>query len=149
MPLRLADLQAALAAPHLDHLAVAELAGDTPVQRLDPRPVLLRDRVVRRESELQSRSVADQLAYWVRTGRASENSGNSDHARITAVLAGDLEPMKLTDEERDVWFDSFAERMARPGPEEEAFFARRRQLGLGSGLDAGGNLVGAEANREA
>lgn len=106
-------------------------------------------KLVRRESELQSRSVADQLAYWVRTGRASENSGNSDHARITAVLAGDLEPMKLTDEERDVWFDSFTERMARPGPEEEAFFARRRQLGLGIRLDAGGNLVRAEAKRKA
>ena len=59
-------------------------------------------KLVRLESEFQSRSVADQLAYWVRIGRASENPGNSDHARITAVLAGDLEPMKLTDEERDV-----------------------------------------------
>lgn len=105
--------------------------------------------LVRRESELQSRSVAGQITHWVRIGRAIEKSGNFDHARITAVLAGETGTTELTDEEKDVWLESFTGTMARPGPEEEAVFARRRQLGLGVGLDAAGNLVRAEAKSEA
>lgn len=105
--------------------------------------------LVRRESELQSRSVAGQITHWVRIGRAIEQSGNFDHARISAALAGEVETTELTDEEHGVWIDSFSEAMARPGPREEAFFARRRRLGLGVGLDAAGNLVRAEAKPEA
>jgi hypothetical protein len=101
-------------------------------------------KLVRRESELQSRSVAGQIARWVRLGRAIERSGTFDHARISAALAGELETAELTDEEKVVWLDSFTEVMAESGPDEDAFFARRRQLGLGVGLDAAGNLVRAE-----
>ena len=96
---------------------------------------------VRRESELQSRSVAGQITHWLRIGRAIEKSGNFDHARIAAALAGEIDTTELTDDEKDVWIDSFVETIQQPGPGEEAFFARRRQLGLGVGLDAGGNLV--------
>ena len=99
---------------------------------------------VRRESELQSRSVAGQITHWLRIGRAIEKSGNFDHARIAAALAGKIDTTELTDDEKDVWIDSFVETMQKPGPDEEAFFARRRQLGFGVGLDAGGNLVRAE-----
>ena len=98
-------------------------------------------KIIRRESELQSRSLAGQIAHWVRIGRAIEQSGNFDHARISAALAGDIETTELTGEEKDVWLDSFIEKMGQPGSDEEAFFARRRQLGLGVGLDAAGNLV--------
>lgn len=106
-------------------------------------------KIVRRESELQSRSIAGQIAHWVRIGRAIEKSGNFDHARITAALAGDIETIALTDEEKDVWLDSFVEKMGQPGPDEDAFFARRRQLGLGVGLDMAGNLVREKAARKA
>ena len=106
-------------------------------------------KIVRRESELQSRSIAGQIAHWVRIGRAIEKSGNFDHARITAALAGDIETTVLTDEEKDVWLDSFVEKMGQPGPDEAAFFARRRQLGLGVGLDEGGNLVREKAAHKA
>jgi len=106
-------------------------------------------KIVRRESELQSRSVAGQVAHWVRIGRAIENSGNFDHSRITAALAGEIETAKLTDEEKDVWLDSFVEKMGQPNSDEEAFFARRRQLGLGVGLDAAGNIVREKAAGEA
>jgi len=106
-------------------------------------------KIVRRESELQSRSIAGQTAHWVRIGRAIEKSGNFDHARITAALAGDIETTDLTDEEKDVWLDGFVEKMGRPGSDEDAFFARRRQLGLGVGLDAAGNLVRQKATRNA
>jgi len=97
--------------------------------------------LVRRESELQSRSIAGQITHWMRIGRAIEKSGNFDQARLTAALAGEVETNELTDEEKDVWLDSFVEKMGQPGPGEEAFFERRRQLGLGVGLDASGKLV--------
>jgi len=105
--------------------------------------------LVRRESELQSRSVAGQITHWLRIGRAIEKSGTVDHARITAALAGELETASLTNDEKDLWLDGFTERMSQPGPQEEAFFARRRQLGLGVGLDAGGNLVRADTKSKA
>lgn len=106
-------------------------------------------KIVRRESELQSRSIAGQIAHWLRIGRAIEKSGNFDHARITAALAGEIATTDLTDEERDVWLDSFVEKMGQPGADEDAFFNRRRQLGLGVGLDAAGNLVREKATRKA
>jgi hypothetical protein len=98
-------------------------------------------KIVRRESELQSRSVSGQVAHWVRIGRAIEKSGNFDHARITAALAGQIDTTELTSEEKDVWLDSFVEKMGQPRSEEEAWFAQRRQLGLGVGLDTAGNLI--------
>lgn len=98
-------------------------------------------KIVRRESELQSRSVAGQITHWVRIGRAIEKSGNFDNSRIAAALSGDIATRELTGEEKDVWLDSFVEKMGLPGPNEESFFARRRQLGLGVGLDAAGNLI--------
>lgn len=106
-------------------------------------------KIVRRESELQSRSIAGQIAHWVRIGRAIEKSGNFDHARISAALAGDLATTDLSDEEKDVWLDSFVEKMEQPGSDEDAFFAKRRQLGLGVGLDGAGNLVRERAIRKA
>ena len=106
-------------------------------------------KIVRRESELQSRSIAGQIAHWIRIGRAIEKSGNFDHARITAALAGDIETTDLTDEEKDVWLDSFVEKMGQAGSDENSFFAKRRQLGLGVGLDAAGNLTREKAARKA
>ncbi len=98
-------------------------------------------KIVRRESELQSRSVAGQITHWLHIGRAIERSGNFDHDRIAAALNGEIATVELTDEEKDVWLDSFVEKMGHPGPDEETFFARRWQLGLVVGLDAAGNLV--------
>lgn len=106
-------------------------------------------KIVRRESELQSRSIAGQIAHWLRIGRAIEKSSNFDHARITAALAGEIQTTDLTGEEKDVWLDSFVEKMGASGAEEDAFFGRRRQLGLGVGLDAAGNLVREKADGKA
>lgn len=103
---------------------------------------------VRRESRLQSRSVAGQVAHWLRIGRAIEKSGNFDHQRIAAALAGDVETTELSEEEKEVWLDSFVEKIGKPGSDEKSFFARRRKLGLGVGLDAGGNLVREKTTRE-
>lgn len=98
-------------------------------------------KLVRTESERQSRSIAGQIAHWVRIGRAIESSRNFDHARINAVLAGEAAPNTLSDEEHDVWLDAFSAALAEPGDNEEAFYERRRQLGRGVGLDENGELV--------
>ncbi|MFG6660875.1 hypothetical protein [Sulfitobacter sp. 915] len=47
------------------------------------------------------------------------------------------------------WIDWFFKKMDQAGPDEEAFFERRRRLGLGVGLDEDGNLVYAKDLPEA
>ncbi|WP_444465050.1 TA system antitoxin ParD family protein [Rhodobacter capsulatus] len=96
---------------------------------------------VRREADLHSRSVAGQITHWLRLGKAIEQSGAYDHARVTAALDGRLDPVELREEEAIAWLDAFTEKMATPASTEQAFFAERRQLGRGVGLDAAGNLV--------
>lgn len=100
--------------------------------------------LVRREAELQSRSVAGQLTHWVKIGRAVERSGTFDHAKVMAALEAGVDTTDLTEEEEAAWLDEFTARMAEPSAAETEFFARRRLLGRGVGLDAGGNLVYAD-----
>jgi hypothetical protein len=59
---------------------------------------------------------------------------------------GELPASDLTEEEASVWLDDFVEKMGEPGPSEEVFFQNRRRLGLGVGLDKGGNLVRADGD---
>lgn len=98
----------------------------------------------RQEAVLQDRSLGAQITHWARIGRAVETSGKLDHAKISAVLAGEMQTRELTPEEKSVWLDRFTDLMGKPGPEEDAFFADRRRRGLGVGLDEKGNLVRAE-----
>ena len=101
---------------------------------------------VRREADLHSRSVAGQITHWLRLGRAIEQSGAYDHARVTAALDGRLDTVELREEEAIAWLDAFTEKMSGPSATEQAFFAKRRKLGRGVGLDAAGNIVHAGAD---
>lgn len=94
-------------------------------------------------SEVHSRSLSGQIAHWARIGKAIERSTAFSHDRIDAVLSGKASTTTLSEEEYAVWSDSFEKLMTSPTPEAEAFFAERRRLGLGSGLDASGKLVNA------
>ena len=60
---------------------------------------------------------------------------------VTAVRAGQAPAAALSDEEHAVWVAKFIEKMGEATPEEDAFFAERRKLGLGVGLDSTGKLV--------
>ncbi|QLF71987.1 hypothetical protein FE840_020550 (plasmid) [Peteryoungia desertarenae] len=102
--------------------------------------------LVRREAELQSRSVAGQITHWLKIGRAIEHSGALDHKRILSALEAKLDTVELTAEEEASWLDAFTNKMAEAGPDEKAFFAKRQKLGLGVGLDAGGNLIHGESH---
>ncbi len=53
--------------------------------------------------------------------------------RTNSVAASDNETMR--------WLDNFTEEMTQPGENEVAFFARRRELKLGVGLDDDGTPV--------
>ena len=97
--------------------------------------------LVRREAELHSRSVAGQITHWLKIGRAIEQSGTYDHARVTAALEGRLDTTQLRAEEEAAWLDAFTQKMGQPSAAEEAFHAGRQALGRGVGLDAGGNLI--------
>lgn len=100
--------------------------------------------LVRHEADLHSRSVAGQITHWLKLGRAIEHSDSFDYARITAALEGKLDTTQLQEDEDAAWLDAFTEKMAQPSQAEEAFYANRRMLGRGVGLDAGGNLVHAK-----
>lgn len=102
--------------------------------------------LVRREAELNSRSVAGQITHWLRLGRAIEQSGAYDHARVTAALEGRLDTVELREEEAVAWLYAFTERMANPSRSESAFLAERQRLGRGVGRDAAGNIVRAGAD---
>lgn len=102
--------------------------------------------LIRREADLHSRSVAGQITHWLRLGRAIEQSGAYDHARVTAALEGRLDTVELREEEAVAWLDAFTEKMSGPSATEKAFFAKRQKLGQGVGLDAAGNLVHARSD---
>jgi hypothetical protein len=104
---------------------------------------------VRREADLQSRSVAGQITHWLRLGKAIEQSGSYDHARVIAALEGRLDTVELREEEAITWLEEFTGKMSKPSEKERAFFAQRQRLGRGVGLDAAGNLVHARSDAEA
>lgn len=104
---------------------------------------------VRREADLHSRSVAGQITHWLRLGRAIEQSGSYDHERVTAALDGRLDMVELREEESIAWLDAFTEKMSTPSQAERAFFATRRKLGRGVGLDAAGNIIHAGSDAAA
>jgi len=96
---------------------------------------------VRKESSLQSRSVAGQVTHWINIGRAIEKSGSFDFRRVNNVLRAALSPDELTPEEQEVWFEQFTAEMTEPTEEEVAFFAKRRKLGRGVGMSDLGELI--------
>ncbi|MHA1564638.1 MAG: TA system antitoxin ParD family protein [Alphaproteobacteria bacterium] len=97
--------------------------------------------LVRRESHLHSRSIAGQIAHWIKIGRAIERSEAFDYQRIAAALEAALPPDQLTAEEQEVWFAEFGQAVTAPSGQEKAFFAGRRRLGQGVGLTDNGELV--------
>lgn len=100
-------------------------------------------RIIRREAELQSRSIAGQITHWVRIGRTIERSPNFDYRRVRAALAAELSPDALTLEEQTVWLDQVDGYLAEPGADPAvaaAFDDLARRPGA-AGRDADGKLV--------
>ena len=96
---------------------------------------------VRRESGVQSRSIAGQITHWLNIGRAIEQSPSFDYARVKQALTAAHSPDALSGEEQEIWAAEFADLMAQPSDTETAFYAERQRLGRGVGLDETGALV--------
>ncbi|MEO0981348.1 MAG: hypothetical protein AAFX03_01705 [Pseudomonadota bacterium] len=97
--------------------------------------------IVRREAELSSRSIAGQVAHWMRIGRSIERAPEFTYAHVREVLEGRRGPDALTGEEQAVYVDALVEAVSKPTAEQEAFFAKRKKAGLGVGADKSGAIV--------
>ena len=97
--------------------------------------------LVRREAQLSSRSIAGQITHWMRIGRSIERSPSFNYADIRDALEGRRSPDELSGEEQELYIEELIATASTPTPEQQAFFAERRQLGLGAGIDPDGNLI--------
>lgn len=89
------------------------------------------------EARMMSRSLAGQVRHWVRIGMNIERSRFFDQARVVDALNGKLGPDSLTTPEQEAYVDGLFD-LARNGtPEQEKFFAGRRENGLGVGITNG------------
>lgn len=70
---------------------------------------------------------------------ANDRDGVSERAKT--ALEAKISPDDLTEKEQEVWIELFATKMAKPGPNDKAFFAERQRKGLGAGLDENRRLV--------
>ena len=96
---------------------------------------------VREAAQLHHRSLTGQAEYWLRLGRAVERDPRFGIVQIEEALRG-MRPVGSLDEaQQDEFFTRFAEETLTPNTNEEAFWAERRKLGLGVGLDDHGNLI--------
>lgn len=102
--------------------------------------------LVRREAELSSRSLAGQVAHWLRIGRSIERSPDFSYAQVRDALAGRLSPDGLTGEEQIVYVDRLMSEAGKPTDEQRRHFEQRRKAGLGVGQDSAGNIVSESAN---
>lgn len=96
---------------------------------------------LRREADLSSRSIAGQAEHWMRIGRAIESSSEFDYKNIRKALSGLVSPDDLGLEEQEVFVDMLADSMWSETPEQTAFYAERREKGLGVGMDTDGNII--------
>lgn len=98
-------------------------------------------KAVRDAAQLHNRSLSGQAEYWLRLGRAVEHDPRFGIVQIEEALRGMRPVGSLHEAQQDAFFARFAEETLTPSAAEEAFWAERRKLGLGVGLDDAGNLV--------
>ncbi|MDB5644091.1 MAG: hypothetical protein JWN07_3408 [Hyphomicrobiales bacterium] len=92
----------------------------------------------RSEARQLHRSVAGQIEYWARLGRAAE--AVMPIAKVREALSSGVAFDDLSAEAKDTLLYDLATNAGVPTPESEAFFAERREKGLGVGM-ANGKLV--------
>ena len=93
--------------------------------------------VLRRESKVTCRTIAGQVAYWMKIGRAIEKSPNFDYSRVIKALEGIMLYDDLEPEEQDVFFDEFHEVMWGDAEIIENAYAKLN----GPGLDENGRIT--------
>ncbi len=101
----------------------------------------LMERVAVRHAKRNGLTPAEQIARWIRIGRAIENRRDFDYTRVEEALTGKRSQDDLTGVEQDVWMAGVADAMKEPTPKELAFFDERRQRGVGVGMNENGDIV--------
>jgi hypothetical protein len=86
----------------------------------------------RSEARQLHRSVAGQIEYWARLGRAAE--AVMPIAKVREALASGVAFDDLSAAAQDTLLYDLAANAGVPTPESEAFFAERREKGLGVGM---------------
>lgn len=97
--------------------------------------------ILRAEAPLFSRSIAGQAEHWIRIGRAIEKSSSFNHQRIKDALQGLISSDDLNAEEGDVFLEEFSQSLGQETPQQTAYFAERKNLGLGVGLDGNNKII--------
>lgn len=86
----------------------------------------------RSEARHVQRSVGGQIEYWARLGRAAESA--MSYQKVRQALSSGVAFDDLSASEKDTLIDFLVANAGAPTPEEEAFFAERREKGLGVGM---------------
>jgi hypothetical protein len=94
----------------------------------------------RREAAIFNRSLGGQIEYWAQLGRAIESAGFSVE-RVREALEGRFQIERLTESERDAFFDLVGERFDRPAAAVADHYAAMRQEAGLVGDDAAGRRV--------
>jgi len=97
--------------------------------------------ILRDESKTFGRSIAGQAEYWMRIGRAIEQSDHFNYRKIQAVLNGTLNPDHLNRDEQEVYLDDFIEEMKLPQEGMSQHLSKHSEAGLGVGLDDDDKLI--------
>lgn len=103
--------------------------------------------LVREEAELSSRSIAGQVTHWMRIGRSVERSPDFSYIQVREALSGNRSPDDLSGKEQAVYLDELMAEASETTEEQRALFGKRREQGLGVGMDAAGNITRQRAKR--
>lgn len=104
--------------------------------------------LVREEAKLSSRSIAGQVTHWLRIGRSIERSPDFSYTQVREALGGHRSPDDLSGKEQAVYLDELMAEASETTEEQRALFTKRREQGLGAGMDAAGNIIRQRAKRE-
>lgn len=97
--------------------------------------------LVRKEIPITIRSLAGQVEYWMRIGRAIEKSGRFNYSHIKDALSGQISTDELSAEEQVIFLNEYSESMWETTSTEEADFEKYLGNGVLVGLDDDDNLV--------
>jgi hypothetical protein len=95
--------------------------------------------MARAEADIAGRSLAAQVDYWARLGRAVEASPAFSRDRVVAALEGRYDASTLSDEETEAFLELMPN--APLTPAAQAFYANMREEGGAYGLDEQDRLV--------
>lgn len=93
------------------------------------------------EAKITNRTITEQAEHWLQTGRTTEYASAVSRQRLRDALAGAVSADDLTAQENELFFDTFSTAMWDLSEQQQAFFAHRKQLGLGVGLNEQDQII--------